>query len=43
VLKTQPGYEGKESGKENRNQEISGGNLVGCGYTEIPLFRYTFS
>ena len=31
VLKTQPGYEGKENGKGNRNQETSGVNLVGFG------------
>ena len=42
MLKTQPGYEGKENGKENRNQGTYGGNLVPCGYTDMPLFTDTF-
>ena len=33
MLKTQPGYEGKENGKENSNQGTSGGNLLVLGYS----------
>ena len=41
VLKSQSGYEGKESRRENRNQGTTWGSFAGFGYADMPLFRDT--
>ena len=41
VLKSQSGYEGKESRRENRDQGTAWGNFAGFGYADMPLFRET--
>ena len=41
ALKSQSGYEGKESRRENRNQGTTWGSFAGFGYADMPLFRGT--